>query len=42
MTAFYGDGGTGSIPTSDKLGGLVIKQFEAADLDTAYISKDIF
>jgi len=42
MTAFYGDGGTGNVPNSDKLGGLVIKQVGDGDLDTPWISRDAF
>jgi len=32
-TAFYGKGGDTYIPSTDKLGGLVLKQFHARHLD---------
>lgn len=43
MTAFGGiDHTPTSIPPSDKLGGLVIKQVKASDLDSAWIQRKIF
>ena len=42
MTAFSGDGGGGSIPSTDRLGGMVIKMVDAADIDSAWIKRDVF
>lgn len=42
MTAFQGPGGSGHIPTTEKLGGLAIKQFKPADLETSFINRNIF
>lgn len=42
MTAFLGPGGAGGIPTVDKIGGMVIKQIEAADMTTQWITRGIF
>lgn len=46
MTAFNGSGtdvmGDYHIPSTDKLGGMVIKQLNAADLDTAWITRQQF
>lgn len=41
-TAFGGDGETGNISAADRLGGLVMKQVQSADLDTPFISRSIF
>jgi hypothetical protein len=38
-TAFGGDGAAGNISAADRLGGLVIKQVNSADLDTPWISR---
>jgi hypothetical protein len=41
-TAFFGDGGTSNIPASDKLGGLAMQQFKAADFGTPALSRSFF
>jgi len=41
-TAFGGDGEDGHISSADRLGGLAIKQINAADLDTPWICRQIF
>jgi len=38
-TAFGGDGKSGNISASDRLGGLVIKQVNSADMDTPWLSR---
>jgi hypothetical protein len=42
LTAFYGSGATYSVPTTDKLGGFVIKQISDSDIDTAFIGRWFF
>lgn len=42
LTAFYGQGGAGQVPSSDKVGGFVIKQVQAADLETNWITRNSF
>lgn len=42
MTAFSGDGQPGNIPATDRLGGMVIKMIDAADIDSAWIRRGIF
>lgn len=42
MTAFQGPGGSGHIPTTEKLGGFAIKQFKLSDLETAFVNRNIF
>ena len=42
MTAFRGDGTNKNIPESDKLGGMVVKMVDEADLDTPFIYRGIF
>jgi len=41
-TAFFGDGKPGSIPSTDKLGGFVVKMVNATDLNTPWISRLAF
>lgn len=41
-TAFSGDGGGGNISPSDRLGGLVIMQVKSADLQSPWISREVF
>jgi hypothetical protein len=42
ITAFRGDGQPNHIPLADKLGGLVIKQIPAANLESKWISRAVF
>jgi len=42
MTAFRGSGASGDIPQSDKLGGMVVKMVDEADLDSPFIFRGIF
>jgi len=42
VTAFSGNSDPMSIPASDRLGGLVVKQVQASDLDTAWIGRNVF
>lgn len=42
MTAFRGDGQIGNLSESDKLGGMVVKMVDEADLDTPFISRGVF
>jgi len=42
LTAFYGSGESFAIPQSDKLGGFVVKQITAADLETPWITRFLF
>jgi len=42
MTGFYGSGSSGTLPSTSKIGGLVIKQFKEADADTPFFSRSAF
>lgn len=42
MTAFAGDGQPGNISQADRLGGFVLKQIQAVDLDAAWIGRGTF
>lgn len=42
MTGFYGSGKDGEMPSTEKIGGLVIKQFAEEDVDTPFFSRDAF
>ena len=42
MTAFSGNGASWAIPKNDRLGGMVMKMIDADDMDTAWITRNIF
>lgn len=42
MTAFRGDGALGNLTESDKLGGMVVKMVDEADIDTPFIYRGVF